>query len=157
IGADLGAATNPPRSSGPRQAGHHAFLDDGPLELGEHAQHLEEGLAGRRRGIDPLLMEIQAQALGMDLAEGGDEVPQGAAQAIDRPGGDDIEFAPGKSLEQPIEAGALVPALGAADSSILERLDDLPAVALSSRLELAALILDGLARGRDAQVEGGTE
>src|SRR5262249_10348161 len=101
LGADLRPATNPPRRSGPRQASHHALLDDGPLELGEHTQHLEEGLTGRRRGIDPLLMEIQPHPFGMDLAEGGDEVLQGPAEAIDRPGGDNVEFAPGKSLEQP--------------------------------------------------------
>src|SRR5713101_697681 len=28
--------------------------DHGPLELGEHAEHLEHGLAGWRAGIEPL-------------------------------------------------------------------------------------------------------
>jgi hypothetical protein len=34
-------------SLGPRQARPDALLDDASLELGEHAQHLEHGLAGR--------------------------------------------------------------------------------------------------------------
>jgi hypothetical protein len=37
------------------------------LELGEHTHHLKEGSSCRRRGIDRLLMEIQADFESMDL------------------------------------------------------------------------------------------
>jgi hypothetical protein len=38
------------------QAGANTLADHGALELGKHAAHLEHGLAGRRRGVDALLM-----------------------------------------------------------------------------------------------------
>jgi hypothetical protein len=49
--AALGAAR-----LGPGNASTHAFHDHAAFELGKHTHHLEHGLAGRRRGVDALLM-----------------------------------------------------------------------------------------------------
>ena len=43
-----------------RDAGVDALDDDSALELGEHPQHLEEGIACRGRRVDPRLMQEQA-------------------------------------------------------------------------------------------------
>jgi hypothetical protein len=44
---------------GPFQASADSFLDHGALELGKYTHHLKHGFAGRRGGVDPLLMQIQ--------------------------------------------------------------------------------------------------
>src|SRR5262249_23004713 len=66
--------------------------DHCPLELAEHAHHLEHGLAGRRRRVQCLLMEVEINALGPQLVEEGDKVSQRTAKTVDRPGGDQIEI-----------------------------------------------------------------
>jgi hypothetical protein len=51
-----GAAAVLATGLGPSNAGIHPLADHCALELGEHAHHLEHRLAGRRRGVDALLM-----------------------------------------------------------------------------------------------------
>src|SRR5262249_6779815 len=58
-----------------RHAGLDALLDHGPLELCEYAQHPEHGLPGWR-GVEALLVEVEVNALRVQLAEQGDEVLQ---------------------------------------------------------------------------------
>ena len=45
--------------------------DHRPLELGEDPAHLEHGLSRWRRGVQGLLVEVQANACPMDLSEEG--------------------------------------------------------------------------------------
>ena len=40
------------------KTGFHAFNDHGTLELREHAKHLKQRAAGRRAGVDGLLVEV---------------------------------------------------------------------------------------------------
>ncbi len=80
----------------------------------------------------------------MNLGQEADKVLQGAAEPIDRPGHDDIEF-PG--AQRPYAAHrkpAACPALCAADPVILVDLDDLPAGTLGDLPQLALLIGRGL-------------
>jgi hypothetical protein len=42
----------------PRQPGIDTLADHAALKLGEHAEHLEHGLAGRRGGVERLLMQV---------------------------------------------------------------------------------------------------
>jgi hypothetical protein len=56
---------------GPPEPRLHPFHDHGPLELGEHAEHLQHGLVGRRRGVEPLLVEVEIDAPGSQLAQQG--------------------------------------------------------------------------------------
>jgi len=42
---------------GPRKPGADSFLNHRPFELGKHAHHLEHGLAGGCRSVEPLLPE----------------------------------------------------------------------------------------------------
>jgi len=68
-------------------------LDHGALELGKHTHHLKHRLARRRRRVEPLLMQEQVDAEGMQLRQEGDhQVLQAAAEPIDRPGHDHVEF-----------------------------------------------------------------
>ena len=55
--------------AGAGETGMDALLDDRALELSEHAEHLKQGAAGRRRGIDALHMKIEIDAVGADLLE----------------------------------------------------------------------------------------
>ena len=57
-----------------RQPGIDALADYLPLELREHAHHQEQRLAGRRRGVDSLLVQIQVDAKREDLVEPGDQI-----------------------------------------------------------------------------------
>jgi hypothetical protein len=86
----LGGYPRPPEpfsfALGPRQASTDSFLDHGALELGKHAHHLKHRLTGRRSGVEPLLMQEQVDAKGMQLRQEGDQVLQAAAEPIDRPG-----------------------------------------------------------------------
>jgi hypothetical protein len=76
-----------------------------------------------------------------------DEVPQRASQAIYGPCGDQVELATRDALEHLVEGWSLVPALRPADPLVREGPDDLPAMALGDGLQLAALVLNGLAVG----------
>src|SRR5919199_4775941 len=61
-------------------------------------------------------------------AEEPHEVLEAPSLAIDRPGRHKVNLAPGNGLQEHVEAGTLVPALGARNASILELLDDGPAM-----------------------------
>jgi hypothetical protein len=52
----------------PGDARGDSLLDDRALELREHAEHLEERLAGRRAGIDALAIEVQVNPGAVQLA-----------------------------------------------------------------------------------------
>jgi hypothetical protein len=78
-------------------------LDDRALELREHAEHLEERLAGR--GIDALAIEVQVNPGAVQLAKKADKVLQATAEPVDAPGRDDVELAPRDRPVQAIERG----------------------------------------------------
>jgi hypothetical protein len=59
---------------GPRHAGHHALADDRALELGKDAEHLKHRLAGRRLGVEALLMQKQGNLGFAKVFEEADEV-----------------------------------------------------------------------------------
>ncbi len=48
---------------GSRQAGLEVLDDHGALKFGKYAHHLEHGLARRRRSIEPLLVQVEIDAL----------------------------------------------------------------------------------------------
>ena len=58
---DLGIYARPAKRNalglGPRKPGVDALANDAALKFGEHAQHLEHGLAGGGRRIEPLLVQ----------------------------------------------------------------------------------------------------
>ena len=76
----------------------------------------------------------------MDFRQKADEVLQATAEAIDRPGHYNIEFAAGSGLMQGIECWPLVLALGAADAVVLVDVDDIPTSSLGDLPQLALLI-----------------
>src|SRR3954447_11921294 len=56
LGVDERATAMLARRFGPSNARIHPLADHRALELSEHAHHLKHRLAGRRRGVDALLM-----------------------------------------------------------------------------------------------------
>jgi hypothetical protein len=66
-GAELGALRY-----GARKAGADTFLEYGSFELGEDRHHLEHRLAGGRRGVDALLVQVQVDLEGVNLSQKGD-------------------------------------------------------------------------------------
>jgi hypothetical protein len=87
----------------PRHAGHHTLADDRALELGKHAEHLKHRLAGRRRGVEALLMQIQLDPERVQLGEEGDEVLEATAETINRPGHHHVKSTAGGVTVEPIE------------------------------------------------------
>ena len=88
----------------------------------------------------PLKIEIAPDRV--QFCEKADEVLQAAPKPIDGPCCHNIDLAGGCGPQQPIEAGALLSTLGAADPLILELLDDPPAPRLARRDKPHALCLD---------------
>jgi len=52
---------------GSRKTGTHALLDHRALELRKDTHHLKHRPAGRRRGVEALLMQEQVNASGVDF------------------------------------------------------------------------------------------
>ena len=86
------------RRSRSRQARLDALDNHRALELGEDPNHLKHRLASRRRRVDPLLMQIQIDALGMQFAEKRDKVLQRPTEPVDRPGSNNIKLSARDSL-----------------------------------------------------------
>jgi hypothetical protein len=139
--------------SGAAKAGVDALYDDGSLEFGEDTCHLKERFAGSGRGVDLLLMQVQADPLLLQLVKESRQMSEAAAEPIDRPGGDHIELALGGITPQPIECGALIAPLGAADAMVDIFADNLPSALLSDAGEVLALILDGLAASAHPEIQ----
>ena len=51
------------------QAGHYSLPNHGALELGKDAHHLEHRPAARGRGVQPLLVRVEVNLLGMKLGQ----------------------------------------------------------------------------------------
>ena len=146
VGSDLGPTQLLALVLCPPQAGAHPLLDHRPLELGEHAHHLEHGLAGRRRGVEALLVQKKVDAERVQLAQEPHKVLKAAAQAIDTPGHDHIELAARRGPAQRIERRALVATFGAADAVVFVDLGDLAAHAAGDRAQLASWVSLWVAR-----------
>ena len=127
--------------AGAGETGMDALLDDGALEFGEHAEHLEQSAAARRRRIDTLHMQVEIDAVAVDFAEEQHKVLKRAPEPVDRPGQKHIELAARGVLEQPIELRALVEAFGAAHAVVDILIDDLPALACSDLAQRTDLVL----------------
>jgi hypothetical protein len=108
-------------------------LDDRALELREHAEHLEERLAGRRAGVDALAIEAQVNPGAVQLAKKADKVLQATAEPVDAPGRDDVELAPRDRPVQAIESRPLVAPIRAAHSLVAKLSHDAPAAPLQSQ------------------------
>jgi hypothetical protein len=115
------------------EAGLDPLPDHGALEFGEHAHHLKHRFAGRRRRIEPLLMEHEVNSERVQLEQEADEILQGAAKPIDRPCHHHIELATGGILAQCVECRPLDAPFGTADALVPVDADDVPAHAGSNR------------------------
>lgn len=68
VGLPIGAALSS-CVLGPTKTGADALLNHRPLELREYAHHLEHGLAGWRRCLEPLLMQVKVDLERMDRGD----------------------------------------------------------------------------------------
>jgi len=76
-----------------RQAGADALHDSAPLELRDRAEDVHLEPASRRRGVDAFVQRDERDAERLQIIEQRDQVLQVAAEAIELPGDDRIEFA----------------------------------------------------------------
>jgi hypothetical protein len=81
------------------------------LEFGEHAEHIEERLAGGGAGVDGLLRRLQRDTAGLELVHDVLKVLQRARQAVDA--GDHERVAGAQEIEQYLKFGAAVAARAA--------------------------------------------
>jgi hypothetical protein len=135
------------------KAAIYPLYDNRSLELREHAGHLQEGATRSRSAIDLLLVEVNADPLLAQLVHEFDQMANAAANAIDGLANHDVELALGRIFGEPGEARSLLTALGAADAVIDVGIDDDPAALLGDALKVNALVLDGLPRRGDPQVQ----
>src|SRR5262249_5906162 len=92
---------------------------------------------------------------GANLGQEGKKISKWAAEPIDRPGHDDIDFPARSGLMQRVESGPLIPPFATADPVILINLADLPAGTLGDLPQLALLIGRGLVDCGYPEVESG--
>ncbi len=104
--------SNPSLFPRPSKASIHPFADYGPLELGEHAHHAEQGASGWRRGVHSLLVQVEVDTKRVYLVEEVYEMLEGTAQPIHRPGRHQVKLTASSGLEHPVECGAFIPEPG---------------------------------------------
>ena len=98
-------------------------------------------------------MKVEIDLLGLQVAEKANEVLQTAPEAIYRPSRDHVELFPRNGMEQGVEAGPVLAALGAADAAIDVFRNDRPAVAFDRGAKFSQLVLGALAvRGNTRNV-----
>jgi hypothetical protein len=96
----------------PRKASADSFLNHGALKLGEDAHHLKHRLAGGCRRVEALLVQKEIDAHRVKLREEAHKVLQAAAEAIDRPGHDNVELPPSGIPAERVELRAFLASLG---------------------------------------------
>jgi hypothetical protein len=87
---------------GPLKASSDTLADHAALKLSKRARDLKRQFAGRRGGVDRLLVEVQVNAAGLQRLDCAQEVDQRAPNPVDRPGHDNVEGSALRVLEQPI-------------------------------------------------------
>ena len=87
-----GAAVRAAFFAGLGDSGFHSIAENVALELGEHRQHAGEGSSARRRQVERLAQRDEADLQLCQFLQGGDEVDERAAPAIEPPDDDDIDF-----------------------------------------------------------------
>jgi hypothetical protein len=115
---------------GPPKASANPLLNDGPLELTKHAQHLKHGFAASRRRVDALLVQKQIDANTVNVIQEADQVLQAPAKAIDGPHHDHVELPTRSGFMEGIKGWPLVPSLSARNAVILVNLHNLPTGAI---------------------------
>src|SRR6478672_1665121 len=90
----------------------------------------------------------------MKSLENGEQIGERSTEPIHRPRRDHVELFRVHRLHHGVEPWALVPALGAANASVLVDLDGLPAGSLSDGLQLATLIVSRLLISGDTEIDG---
>ena len=100
------AATGPSRG----QPGGGAFADEVAFELGQGREDGEDELAARGGGVDRLLKAAEPDPALGQAGDGVDQVPQGAAEAVEFP--DDQGIAGPELVQELLKDGAV--ATGAA-------------------------------------------
>jgi hypothetical protein len=78
-----GIAADPTAPARGLQPGFGAFGDQGALELGDGAQHLQREHALRRGGVDRVAQATEMRALGLELFDDGEEVADRAGEAVE--------------------------------------------------------------------------
>ena len=86
----LRAAANPSAGTSRRQTGIGALLDQGPLELGQRPEDVEDQLAAGGGGVDRLGQRAKPDALRFQPVDGRDQVLERATQAIEPPDHDRV-------------------------------------------------------------------
>ncbi len=116
------------------------------LELGEHAEHVEECLASGGRGVHRLLGRLQRHPLGLQLMHDVLQILHRPGQAIDA--GDDQGVALAQEVEQDLQ---LAPPVAAGTGGLLGA-DDVAAGRLQRRALDGEILVDGADAG--VAVEG---
>ena len=92
--------------AGRGQPGAGAFADQVAFELGQGGEDVEDELAARGGGVDRLLEAAEPDAAVGQAGDGVDQVPQGAAEAVEFP--DDQGVARAELVQELLEGGRSV-------------------------------------------------
>ena len=94
-----------PRARAAASPAAGAFADEVAFELGQGGEHVEDELAARGGGVDRLLEAAEPDPAVGQAGDGVDQVPQGAAEAVELP--DDQGVAGAQLVQELLEGGAV--------------------------------------------------
>ena len=89
-------------------------------------------------------MEVEIDPLRLEIAEEPHQVLEGAAEAINGPGRDQVELSAGYPTQEGIKLRPLVPALCSANPLVNELGDDAPSMPFCNLAKLADLVVSAL-------------
>src|SRR5213080_2828025 len=127
--------------SSPSQPSLDALHDHGPLELREHAAHLEHRLSRWRACVDALWVQVEIDLRAVYFAEKYHKVLQAAAQPAHGPRSHDAELAARHVPAQHVELRALVASLGPTVAFVRIFSRNLPATPLAGCAQFEPLVL----------------
>ena len=84
------------------------LLNHGAFKFGEGPADLKDQPAGRRRGVDVLLIQIQIDADRFQMLDRSQQVQEAAPNAVSGPGHNDVELPPAGVVQHPVEAGTVL-------------------------------------------------
>jgi hypothetical protein len=103
-----------------RHAGYYGPADHAALELGNQPEHLKHRPPSRRAGVEALLMQIEVDLLGVELAQEAQQIDQAASQPVHCPCRHHVHLAPRNGAQQRLRRRPALVRKATADALVVD-------------------------------------